>query len=209
MRRNERFVLLCVFATAGLFRPHRLAAQERAAEEIEALRQELQTLRESYEARIAELESRLTALEVTPRPPPRSRALPYPRVRAGAGGPRVHCLFTAERLPFQGVQPGHSRHRRLSGSGQPQPREPQSRPRDARERSVVQAILDPTRAPTSSWPSARRALTSKGLRPVSRRTGGLLLKAGKMRSAFGKVNRAAQPRPPGPIGAGHRESGGW
>ena len=63
MRRNERLVLVCVFATAGLFRPHRLAAQERAAEEIEALRQELQTLRESYEVRIAELESRLTALE--------------------------------------------------------------------------------------------------------------------------------------------------
>jgi uncharacterized protein YceH (UPF0502 family) len=62
MRRIDRFVRLFVLATAMPLATLG-AAEEPSSEEVEALRRDLRTMQESYEARLAELESRITALE--------------------------------------------------------------------------------------------------------------------------------------------------
>lgn len=190
MRRIDRFVRLFVFATAMPLAPLRLAAQEQSSEEIEALRRDLRTLQESYEARIAELESRITALESSAPPAAQEPSAAVPAGAAGAGGPSgqlpVYGGASSQSKIFNpdiaviGDFLGAAGHNSVNPSPALEMHESEA---------SFQAILDPyARADFFMAFGEEGVDLEEGYITFPAVPGGLLLKAGKMRSVFGKVN---------------------
>ncbi len=190
MRRIDRFVRLFVLATAMPIATLRLAAAEQSSEEIEALRRDLRTLQESYEARIAELESRITALESSAPPAAQEPSAAVPAGAAGAGGPSgelpvyggastLSKVFNPD-IAVIGDFLGAAGHNSVNPSPALEMHESEA---------SFQAILDPyARADFFMAFGEEGVDLEEGYITFPAVPGGLLLKAGKMRSAFGKVN---------------------
>lgn len=180
------------------------------AEEVQALRRELETLRQDYVERLAALEARLQALEAgrpealatapagapspEPQPPPLAAAqqpeAAVPAGAAGAGGP-------AGALPVYGGAAASSKVfnpdisaigdflgavGKTPGGGEPS--------LEMHESEVgFQAIVDPyARADFFLTFGPDEVGVEEGYITFPTLPGGLLMKVGKMRDAFGKVN---------------------
>lgn len=168
--------------------------------EIDRLRQELDSIRQQYANQFSALEAKLTALEGTPpspaAPPPQTAPAPtepvalVPPGAAGAGGP-------PESLPVYGnvnvlskiFNPDLAVIGNFLGAagGNPAASLPSF---DMREvETSLQAIVDPyARADFFFAVRPGGIELEEGYVTFPTLPGGLLMKAGKLRSAFGKVN---------------------
>ena len=171
--------------------------EAKAGDAIATLRGELAELREQYEARIAELEARLVALETSggvelagPAVPPGPAGTAVPPGAAGAGGP-------VGILPTYGGAASMSKvfnpdiavignFVAVAGDNVIAPSEPFSL--DEAEASF-QAVVDPfARADFFFAYSGEGVEIEEGFVTFPTLPGGLLAKVGKLRAAFGKVN---------------------
>lgn len=202
MRRLVRLKIGLAFAFLALVRP--AAAQTEATppprDEVEGLRAELQALRQEYADRIAALEARLAALESArpesalaaaplPQGPPQPAAA-VPPGAAGAGGP-------AGALPVYGAATPASKVFNpdiavigdfLGAAGKsPVGGEPSLQMHEAE--ASFQAIVDPyARADFFLTFGPDEVGVEEGFITFPTLPGGLLMKVGKMRTAFGKVD---------------------
>lgn len=164
--------------------PQTSADAPQAREEIEKLRKELEALRQQYEARLAALEQRLTQLGAAPAapagvpeptPPPEQTPAPAP-VQPSAGSSKVFNPDIAAIGTFVGVAGTNPI------SGQP-----------SLEMSEVeatfQAIVDPFgRADFFLSAGPEGVELEEGYITFTALPGNMLLKVGRMRAQFGKVN---------------------
>ena len=181
MRRAWRAAVLAALVA---FPAGNLAAQTAApstTDDVERLRAELAALRAEYAARIAELEARLdalTAAQAAP-PAPSTEPTPQPAVGAAAAAPSSKVFnpdiaVIGDFLGAAGKDPG------------PEPA-PSLELHEAE--ASFQAIVDPyARADFFLAFSGGEVEIEEGFVSFPSLPGGLLLKAGKMRGAFGKVN---------------------
>ena len=147
--------------------------------EVGALRQDLLALRQEYERRIAELEARLEALGLpAPAPsPPAPEPVPVVAVAAPAAGSKVFNPDIAVIGDFLGAAG------RNSTPGAPPPLELHE------AEASFQASVDPyARADFFLAFSPEGAEIEEGFLTFPTLPGGLLMKVGKMRGGFGKVN---------------------
>jgi hypothetical protein len=174
------FVLLCSPAAVR-------AAEDPPppADEVGVLRQELAALRQDYERRLADLEARLAALG-TPAPAP--SAPPEPGVPASPPEPVVAAAAPASSKVFNpdiaviGDFLGAAGRNRAPGA--PPPLEMHE------AEASFQAIVDPyARADFFLAFSPEGAEVEEGFLTFPTLPGGLLMKVGKMRGGFGKVNQ--------------------
>ena len=159
-------------ATAG----RQALADARA--EVDRLKQELAAMREQYDKRLADLEQRLTAMAAAPPAAPEPAG--QSAAAAAAAGPGASKVFNPDTsvignfVGVGGKNPQITSSRRCS----------LAKPRWRSRRSSTR-----TPAPTSSSRPSPEGLESKKASSRSRRCRrGLLLKVGKMRAQFGKVN---------------------
>ena len=155
--------------------------QDASAAEVGALRQDLLALRQEYERRLAELEARLEALGLpAPAPsPPAPEPVPEPVVAVAAppAGSKVFNPDIAVIGDFLGAAG------RNSTPGAPPPLELHE------AEASFQASVDPyARADFFLAFSPEGAEIEEGFLTFPTLPGGLLLKVGKMRGGFGKVN---------------------
>ena len=147
------------------------------ADEVGALRQDLAALRQEYEARIAALEARIAALGaplLEPSPPPP----PEPAVAAAA--PAGSKVFNPD-IAVIGDFLGAAGRNRAPGA-------PPALEMHEAEASF-QAIVDPyARADFFLRSRPEGAEVEEGFLTFPTLPGGLLMKVGKMRGGFGKVN---------------------
>ena len=149
-------------------------ALREAQAEVERLRSELAAIREQYDARLAALESRLAALAAAT--PPSQEPPPAPVAAAPAAGAKVFNPDIAVIGNFLGAA-GHN-----PNSSQP------TLGLDEVETSF-QAIVDPyARADVFLSAGPDGLDIEEGVITFNTLPGRLLLKAGKMRAQFGKVN---------------------
>jgi hypothetical protein len=179
----RRARLVAALAALVAFQAGSLAAQSAApstTDDVEHLRAELLALRAEYAARIAELETRLDALTAaqaaaTPAPPPEPAPAPQPAAAAPSSkvfNPDIAVI--GDFLGAAGKDPG------------PEPA-PSLELHEAE--ASFQAIVDPyARADFFLAFSKAGVDVEEGYVSFPSLPGGLLLKAGKMRGAFGKVN---------------------
>lgn len=151
--------------------------------EIDRLKQELATLREQYDKRLADLEQRLAALTTAPAMPATPAAVeptaPEPVIAntAAAGASKVFNPDMSVIANFVGIA-GKNDH-----SDQP--------PFQLSEvEAAFQAVVDPyARADFFLAAGPEGLEVEEGFITFNTLPAGLLLKAGKMRAEFGKVNR--------------------
>jgi hypothetical protein len=149
--------------------------------EVEALRRELEALRQEYSTRLADLEARLAALQPAPAAP-LSPALPLPAPPApveAAGAPASSKVFNPD-IAVVGNFLGAAGD--LPDDGAP------SLEMEEAEASF-QAIVDPyARADFFLAFGPEEVEIEEAFVTFPTLPGGLLMKVGKMRDAFGKVN---------------------
>jgi hypothetical protein len=169
------------------------------ADELKSLKDEFQSIRQSYEARFAELESRLSALEVgapavaeaaPAASAPAQPTAPVPEGASGAGGP-------SGALPFYGGSAATSKVFNpdiavigdfLGAAGNNSVNPTPALELHESEASF-QAIVDPyARADFFISFGQEGVEVEEGYVSFPAVPGGFLLKAGKTRAAFGKVN---------------------
>ena len=183
--RSSVFAVLVI----SLFAPARAQAQSgpatpaeevrQAQAEVDRLRQELAALREQYDARLAALEERIRAIgggtplpTAAPEPVPQ----PAPAQQAAAGSSKVFNPDIAVISNFLGVA-GENKN-----SDQPALRLNEVE-------TSFQAIVDPyARADLFLAAGPEGLEIEEGFITFNSLPGGLLLRAGKMRAQFGKVN---------------------
>ncbi len=187
----SRVIRSAVFAALwiSVFVPARARAQSappaaaeevrQAQAEVDRLRQEFAALREQYDARLAALEERLKAIAgAAPAPPaaPEPAPPPAPAPQAAAGSSKVFNPDISVIANFLGVA-GHNKN-----SDQP--------PLGLNEvETSFQAIVDPyARADFFLAAGPEGLEIEEGFVTFNSLPGSLLLKAGKMRAQFGKVN---------------------
>jgi hypothetical protein len=154
-----------------------LGAQPAAhASELERLRAELEALRQEYAARVAALEERLAALEIAAE----AAAVPAAPVQAASAAPApVSSKVFNPDISVIGSFVG-------TGGGGPS-EEPSLELREAE--AAFQAIVDPyARADFFFSYGPEGVEIEEGYLSFPALPGGFLLRAGKMRAAFGKVN---------------------
>jgi hypothetical protein len=172
-----------VLAGLGLTVPLRCAAQTPpaataapAAEEIAQLKGELEALRQDYSARIAVIESRITALEGAQAAAPRPAVEPAPPPAAAGSSAKFFNPDTSAIGNFVGVA-GPS-----PGSGEPSLSLQESE-------FSFQAVVDPyARADFFLTFGPEEVGVEEGYLTFPTLPGGFLMKVGKMREAFGRVN---------------------
>jgi hypothetical protein len=166
--------------------------------DLEALRQELETLKHEYETRIAELERRLAALspasDTSPEPPPAQPAAPAPPAPAAQA-----TLPPASSSPLEpGVPPVPSSKvfnpdvavvgNVLGAAGTNSIENSPALQLEEAEASF-QAVIDPyARGDFFIAVGPEGAELEEGFITFTSLPGGLLVKAGKLRGQFGKVN---------------------
>jgi hypothetical protein len=182
-----------MFGVLALVLARTAAAQAPTSrEDVERLRAELQALREEYAGRLAAIEARLNALgaaapvETPPAPAPTAAAVPPGA--AGAGGP-------SGSLPVYGVATSKvfnpdiavigdflGAAGKVTGAG-----EPSLEMHEAE--AAFQAIVDPyARADFFFAFGPEGAEVEEGFLTFPTLPGGFLMKVGKVRTAFGKVD---------------------
>lgn len=183
MRGWSRFATAFVLAGIGLMVvPPRAGGAEQAApppasEDLVQLRRDLEALRQEYGARVAAIESRITALEgAHAAEAARAPAAPAPPPEAAGSSAKFFNPDTSAIGNFVGVA-GPS-----PGSGEP------SLSLQESELSF-QAVVDPyARADFFLTFGPEEVGVEEGYITFPTLPGGLLMKVGKMREAFGRVN---------------------
>jgi hypothetical protein len=183
MRGWSRFATAFVLAGIGLMVvPPRAGGAEQAApppasEDLVQLRRDLEALRQEYGARVAAIESRITALEgAQAAEAARAPAAPAPPPEAAGSSAKFFNPDTSAIGNFVGVA-GPS-----PGSGEP------SLSLQESELSF-QAVVDPyARADFFLTFGPEEVGIEEGYITFPTLPGGLLMKVGKMREAFGRVN---------------------
>ena len=165
---------------ARLGRPDAAGRRGDRREELARLRQALDKLRQEYGERIAAIEARLAALGA-PRRRRDDRRRDSKSTRRRPPGRRRELL--------QGLQPRHRRDRRLHRRG----RQDAGRGEPSLEMHEAelsfQAVVDPyARADFFLTLGPDEVGVEEGFVTFPALPGGLLMKVGKMRDAFGKVN---------------------
>ena len=155
-----------------------------AADQVERLQAELATLRQDFSARLATLEAQIAALQPSPQPPPAAAEAPQPVAPAMAptvGGPAPGSKVFNPDIAVIGNF--------LGAAGEnDSPDAPPSLQMEEAEASF-QAIVDPyARADFFLTFGPEEVGIEEGYITFPTVPGGLLLKVGKMRDAFGKVN---------------------
>jgi hypothetical protein len=148
---------------------------QRMRADLETLKKELEALRQQYEQRIAALEQRIASLSVIPAPgPPVTPAAPQGQSLAGAS--KVFNPDIAVVGNFVGVAGKNGSESEPSLS--------------MREVEIsFQSVVDPfARADFFLSASPEGLEVEEGFVTFTALPAGLLLKAGKMRASFGKVN---------------------
>ena len=184
--RSSVFVVLSI----SIFMPARASAQagpsapaeeaRQAQAEVDRLRQELATLRQQYEARLAALEEHIKAIAAgaaAPTVAPEAVAQSAPlQQQAGAGASKVFNPDIAVIGNFLGVA-GKNKNSDQPALGLNE------------VETSLQAIVDPyARADFFLAAGPGGLEIEEGFVTFSSLPAGLLLKAGKMRAQFGKVN---------------------
>jgi hypothetical protein len=168
---------------------------EEVQKELEALRREFQGIQDAYEARFAALASRLTALETNATGAPGAAPLQQPTAEvpagaAGAGGP-------SGALPFYGGSAASSKVFNpdiavigdFLGAAGSNAIDPSPALEMHESEASFQAILDPYARGDFFLSFGEEGVElEEGYVTFPAIPGGLLVRAGKMRSAFGKVN---------------------
>ena len=185
-------------SSAGAQATGTTVASPAARTELEALRQELETLRHEYETRIADLEERLAAFgqasASSPGPPPAAPAAPAPPEPAAQAS-----LPPPSPSPLQpGVQPTASSKvfnpdiavvGNVLGAAGTNPIENSPALQLEEAEASFQAVIDPyARGDFFIAIGPEGAELEEGFITFPSLPGGLLLKAGKLRGQFGKVN---------------------
>ena len=204
--------LVCI-ALLGALLARPAGAQAPAAGEIAALRAEIATLREEYDRRLAELEARLSALAAEPAPPadtaevapaapeaPAAEELTEEQIAAElglspTGAPAPGVAESAPAAPATTpsasyFNPAMSVIGNLVGiAGDEDPFE-ESRALELRESEVsLQAAIDPYAKGDLFLAFSNEGVeVEEGFVTFTALPGDLLVRAGKMRVAFGKTN---------------------
>jgi hypothetical protein len=200
--RRIAFVLLAAFLAGPLASPGFAQSADAQAirAELNRLREELDAVSQQYAERLAALEAKLVALEgsapsTVGSPPPQTvvpatPSVPVPAGAEGAGGPQgslpVYGNVNALSKIFN---PDLAVIGNFVGTGGENATE-SSPPLEMREiETSLQAIVDPyARADFFFALSPEGIDIEEGFITFPTLPGGVLLKAGKLRSAFGKVN---------------------
>jgi hypothetical protein len=192
---------LCVGpASIGLAQQSQSPDPQAIRAEIDRLRREFDSLRQQYGDRFSALEARLAALEGTgppaaaeplpTAPPPTEQVAPVPPGAAGAGGPHGSLpIYGNANVLSKIFNPDLAVVGNFLGAAGTTPVEP-SPAFDMRETEMsLQAIVDPyARADFFFALGPDGIELEEGSITFPTLPGGLLMKAGKLRSAFGKVN---------------------
>jgi len=172
------FLILASSSTAFAQAPSPQALSEARAE-VDRLKQELAALREQYEKRLADIEQRLATLAAAPTTPEAPQAPPSTAASnaAAAGSSKVFNPDMSVIANFLGVAGKNDNNDQPSfGLSEVE--------------VALQAIVDPyARADFFLAASPEGLEVEEGFITFNTLPGGLLLKAGKMRAEFGKVNR--------------------
>jgi hypothetical protein len=198
-RRRVPPLLLWLMAHAAL-----VSAQEAAGppgSEVERLRGELEALREEYAQRFTELEARLLALKEPPTAPPAPPApsapaepaapLPtaVPAGAAGAGGPSGSLPVYGGAASSKVFNPDIAVIGNFLGAAGRNEVDAQPTLTLDEAEASFQAIVDPyARADFFVAFGPEGAEIEEGFASFPALPGGLLMKAGKLKNAFGKVN---------------------
>lgn len=169
--------------------------------ELDRLRQEFDGLRRQYDERFSALEGRLAALEgrgpsstATEPPqaavPPIEPSAPVPPGAAGAGGPQGSLpVYGNVNVLSKIFNPDLAVIGNFLGAAGRNPVEPLPALELQETETSLQAIVDPyARADFFFALSPQGVEVEEGYITFPTLPGGLLVKAGKLRSAFGKVN---------------------
>jgi hypothetical protein len=145
-------------------------------QEIDQLRAELEMLRQQYSDRLSALEARLAAVNAEPVPPPASVVTPPTQAAPPAGSSKVFNPDTSVLGNFAGVAGKNALSEQPAMSL-------------TEVEAAFQAIVDPyARADFFLSASPEGLEVEEGYITFTALRGGLLLRAGKMRVQFGKVN---------------------
>ena len=175
------FVVLLIAAAPG-----RAFAQNADAQEVARLRQELATLKEQYDARLAALEQKLAALGGAPAAPAAAPAEPAPQT-AGASPAFAGTQSTAGSSKM--FNPDISAIANFVGIAGKNEVVDQPAFNLTEVETSLQAIVDPyARADFFLSAGPEGLEVEEGYATFNSLPGQLLLKAGKMRANFGKVN---------------------
>ncbi len=191
--RDARRWFLGACGALCLLVPTAARAQEPPADSVAALRQEMEALKQAYEARISTLEKRLADLEATqgqaPAPPatpeaqpaePAVAASPIEAPAASAGAPAQTSNYFNPAISLIGnflAVGGHNPVENLPAA-------------ELRESELsLQAVVDPyARADVFLSFGVEGVEVEEGFATFTALPAGLLVKAGRMRTSFGKVN---------------------
>jgi hypothetical protein len=168
--------------------------------EIDRLRQEFDGLRQQYDERLTALDARLAVLEGAP-PPAAAQSLPAPSPApepvapvpagaAGAGGPQGSLpIYGNVNVLSKIFNPDVAVIGNFLGAAGNDSREPLPPLALQETETSLQAIVDPyARADFFFALSPEGIEVEEGYITFPTLPGGFLMKAGKLRSAFGKVN---------------------
>jgi hypothetical protein len=165
-----------ILITAGLVLTPGLASgqgddPQALRQELDQLKTEFEGLREQYEARLAAIEARLAALSPSPAAPPEVPQQPVP-----AGGGRVFNPDMSVIANFAGVAGRNELSEQPSLSL-------------SEVETALQAVVDPyARADFFLAATPEGLEVEEGYITFTTLPAGVLVKAGKMREQFGKVN---------------------
>ena len=166
-------LVTCAALVCGLLPGGAGSAQAQSAEQAQAIEQQLEQLRQDFGARIAALEAQLAALRTAP---PVAVPEPPPVAARGASNAKVFNPDMAVVGNFLGAS-GHN-------TVNPSPALEM-----AESEASFQAVVDPYARGDFFLSSGEQGVAlEEGYVTLSELPGKLLVKVGKMRAAFGKVN---------------------
>ena len=199
-----RCVPAAVFTAALLASTMPAAAQ---TPDIQAIRQEIDQLRKDFDSRLAALEARLSAAQGAPSPAPGAAAVPAPPQQpaepaapqptadvppgaAGAGGPSGSLpLYGAASAGSKLFNPDIAVIGNFRGAAGRNPVNPSPALELPESEASFQAIVDPYARADFFFAFGEEGVdVEEGFLTFPAVPGGLLVKVGRMRGAFGKVN---------------------
>jgi hypothetical protein len=183
-RRTRRLCVLAVVMSTAAVAPS-LGAATPPSEELEEIREEIADLRREYVERLASLEARLVALEGSARDVAPQPAAPAPITAAPGGLPQYGNVAASSKV----FNPHISVIGNFLGTiGSSDGSEPPSLVMDEVE-ATFRAVVDPyARADFFFAFGPEGVEVEESYITFPTLPGGLLMKAGKLRASFGKVN---------------------